>query len=116
MNVLLATLVALAGNFLLSLGMVLQKRNVAWIGATEKNAPSYRSARSGWIVGFVLMNVAPIFNYFALMGLPANVVSALIGANVAFTALLAAVFLKEGLGKRRLAFIALLFAALIQFL
>lgn len=113
MNVLPAALIALVGNFLLSLGMVLQKRNVAWIGAPEKGTPSYRSARSGWVLGFVLMNVAPIFNYFALMGLPANVVSALIGANVAFTALLAAVFLKEGLGKRRLAFIALLFAALV---
>lgn len=113
MNVVIAALIALAGNFLLSLGMVLQKRNVAWIGATEKRTPSYRAARSGWIVGFVLMNLAPIFNYFALMGLSANVVSALIGANVAFTALLAAVFLKEGLGRRRLAFIALLFAALM---
>jgi drug/metabolite transporter (DMT)-like permease len=112
-NVLVAAFIALLGNFLLSLGMVLQKRNVAWIGAADKKVPAYRRARSGWILGFALMNLAPIFNYFALMGLPANVVSALIGANVAFTALLAAFFLKEGLGKRRLAFILLLFAALM---
>jgi drug/metabolite transporter (DMT)-like permease len=112
-NVLLAALIALLGNFLLSLGMVLQKRNVAWIGAADKKVSAYRRARSGWILGFVLMNLSPVFNYFALTGLPANVVSALIGANVAFTAILAAFFLKERLGKRRLAFILLLFAALM---
>ncbi len=112
MSVLLACVLALMGNFLLSLGMVLQKKNVSWIGATDKKTREYHNALSGWLVGFVLMNIQPIFNYLALMGVDANVVSALIGANVAFTAILATTMLHEKLGHARLVYIILLFAAM----
>ena len=107
-----AIIIGLSGNFLLSLGMVLQKRHVAWMGRRGRRDAAFRRDLLGWLLGFVLMNVAPVTNYFALLGLAANVVSALIGADVAFTALLVAFFLKERLGGAELAWTAVLFVAL----
>lgn len=112
MGTLPASVLALMGNFLLSFGMVLQKKNVSWIGASDRSTREYHSACLGWFAGFILMNIQPIFNYLALMGLDANVVSALIGANVAFTAILAATMLHEKLGRARFFYILLLFAAM----
>ncbi|MBL8965676.1 MAG: DMT family transporter [Spirochaetaceae bacterium] len=107
----LAALIALVGNFLLSLGMVLQKKSVGWFGYKERKDRKYRRAKSGWIVGFTLMNLHPIFNYVALLGLPPNVVAAMIGTNVAFTSLLAALLLGEKINKRRITAFLLIFGA-----
>lgn len=107
-----AALLALAGNFVLSLGMVLQKRHVGWLGRKGGLGRESRRDRRGWTAGFVLMNLAPIFNYFALLGLAPNIVAAMIGSSVAFTTLLAALVLKERVGGRRLCWTGGLFAAL----
>jgi drug/metabolite transporter (DMT)-like permease len=112
MSPLPAIVIGLSGNFLLSLGMVLQKRHVAWMGYKGRRDAAFRRDLLGWLLGFILMNVAPVTNYFALLGLAANVVSALIGADVAFTALLVAFFLKEKLGGAEIAWTAVLFVAL----
>ncbi|HTX73984.1 MAG TPA: hypothetical protein VMC79_14230 [Rectinemataceae bacterium] len=112
LNPLIAALVALAGNFVLSFGMVLQKRNVAWIGHKGARDLAFVKARSGWLLGFLLMNLAPVFNYVALLGLPPNVVGAAIGSNVAFTAILSSAMLGERLGARRMLWTALMFAAM----
>jgi drug/metabolite transporter (DMT)-like permease len=122
---LLAALIALSGNFCLSLGMTLQKRHVGWIGSTPRKrppgkAPGIERRRAGrfyrdmapWFLGFALMNAAPVFSYFALMGLSTNVVGSFAGMSVAFTALLAKLWLKERLGRRRLAWTIALFAAI----
>lgn len=106
-----AALIALTGNFLLSLGMVLQKKNVCWFGHKGEKERKYRRAKYGWILGFTLMNLQPVFNYFALFGLPPNVVAAMIGTNVAFTSVLAAYMLGERLTRRRLAGAAVIFVA-----
>ena len=64
------------------------------------------------VLGFMLMNVVSVFTFFALMGLTTNVVSAITGTSVAFTAILAKLMLKERLGKGRLAWTIALFAAI----
>jgi drug/metabolite transporter (DMT)-like permease len=112
MNPLVAALIALVGNCILSLGMVLQKRNVGWLGAPDRHSAARRREMLGWLLGFGLMNIAPIFSYFSLLGLAANVVSSLVGSNVAFIALFSAFFLKERLERRRVLWSILLFAAL----
>jgi drug/metabolite transporter (DMT)-like permease len=58
------------------------------------------------------MNLVSVFTFFALMGLSTNVVSAITGTSVAFTAILAKLMLKERLGARRLAWTMALFAAI----
>lgn len=119
-----AALVALAGNFILSLGMAFQKRHVAWIGSSPRRsagrAPEGERRRAGrfyrdfasWFLGFMLVNIVPAFQYLALTGLSTNVVGAAAGTSIAFTAILAKVFLRESIGKRRLAWTAALFAAI----
>lgn len=101
---------ALSGSAILSLGLVLQKRHVAWLA--ERRYPGRSRDAALWVVGFVLMNVQPVFVYFALAGLAANVVAAAGGASVAFTALLSVPLLGERLTRRRIAWTLLLFAAL----
>ncbi len=102
----------LLGNFLLSLGMALQKRHIGWIGRKNDGSAEYRGDRRGWAFGFVLINLVPIFNYLALLGLPPSLVAAMTGTSVAFTSLLAALLLKERPGGLRLLWTALLFGAL----
>jgi drug/metabolite transporter (DMT)-like permease len=109
---LLAAFAALAGNFLLSLGMILQKRHVGWIGHKGSRDEAFRRARRGWLLGFTLMNAQPVFNFVALLGLPPNVVGAAAGSNVAFTAVLASLVLGERIGARRLAWTCAMFAAM----
>jgi drug/metabolite transporter (DMT)-like permease len=128
MSPLLAAGIAVCGNFLLSLGMALQKRHVGWIGSSPRRPPGTPPPglpqgdrrRKGrfyrdfgvWFLGFMIVNVTPIFPYFALLGLSTNVVGAAAGTSVAFTALLARLMLKERLGARRLAWTIALFAAM----
>jgi drug/metabolite transporter (DMT)-like permease len=107
-----AFLVALAGNALLSLGMVLQKRNIAFIGHRGERDAAFGRKRIGWISGFTLLNMAPVFNFVALLGLPSTIVAAASGSNVAFTALFSALLLGERIGPRSLALTALMFGAI----
>jgi drug/metabolite transporter (DMT)-like permease len=114
-----AAAIAVSGNFLLSLGMTLQKRHIAWIGRSPGHPPwrgrwdaSFYRDFALWFLGFTLMNIVSVFTYFALMGLSTNVVSAITGTSVAFTAILAKLMLKEKLGGGRLAWTITLFAAI----
>jgi drug/metabolite transporter (DMT)-like permease len=111
----LAATIAVSGNLVLSLGMTLQKAHVGWIG----HSPFRRRGKAAfyrdfplWLLGFMLMNVVSVFTFFALMGLSTNVVSAITGTAVAFTAILAKLMLKEKLGAGRLAWTVALFAAI----
>ncbi len=112
MNMYLAAGIALCGNFLLSLGMILQKRHVNWVSKDKAVRLQYRGDRAGWICGFILMNLVPIFNYVALFGLSPNIVAALIGSSIAFTSLLTALILKEKIGGKRLIWTGMLFVSL----
>ncbi|HET7838658.1 MAG TPA: hypothetical protein VFL04_02775 [Rectinemataceae bacterium] len=111
-SALLAAGAALLGNFLLSLGMTLQKRHIGWIGRKGPRDAAFRLDLLGWLAGFALMNIQPVFNDLALLGLPPNVVGAAAGSSVAFTAILASVLLHEGLGLRRLLWTGAMFAAM----
>lgn len=113
MSPIAAAFFALGSNLVLSLGMMLQKRNVSWLGRGRRRDGAFYRTVFGWSVGLVLVSVAPAFNYAALLGLPANAVAATAGSNVAFTALLSAIFLGERVGRRRLAWIVVLFGAIV---
>ncbi len=112
MSVFWAVILALASNLVLSLGMLLQKKHVAAFGAKDRKGAAYRADLVGWILGFVLMNIAPIPRFFALMGLPINVVNAFVGSNVAFTAIMAIFILRERMSRRQVLWSMFLLAAL----
>jgi drug/metabolite transporter (DMT)-like permease len=110
----LAAAVILAGNAVLSLGNTLQKLNIGWMDKGAAAAESRPCAASflGWLVGFALMNVVPVFQFIALLGLPANVVGAAAGSSVAFTAIFSRILLGEKLGARKAVLTLVLFASI----
>jgi drug/metabolite transporter (DMT)-like permease len=110
----LAAAVILTGNALLSLGNTLQKLNIGWMdkGLAGGNPRGRSLSFLGWLAGFALMNVVPVFQFVALLALPANVVGAAAGANVAFTAIFSRFLLGERLGARKIVLTTVLFAAI----
>jgi len=94
---LFSTAMAVIGSLIISLGLVLQKRGVAWFRHTNKNSAEYKLLRNIWFIGFVLNNLLSIFYYFALKGLSASVVGAMMGLNIIFSALFSRLILKEHL-------------------
>ena len=103
---------ALVSSALLSLGMILQKRHVAFIGHKGKRDKAFGRDRAGWIIGFTLVNLAPPFNYVALLGLPTNVVAGIAGSSVAFAAFFSALILRERITTRQIALTFALFGAI----
>ena len=113
LNPLIAAGAALSGNFILSVSMILQKRYVSWFGYKGLKDSAYRQKRFGWVLGFTLMNLAPILNYIALLGLPPNVVGAASGTNVAFTAILATFMLGERLNAGKIFWTGVMFSMMV---
>ena len=105
-------LLALCGNFILSLGLTLEKKHVGWIHSKQHGPRRQPEEIAWWGAGFLLTNIQPIFNYFALETLSANVVAALCGSNVAFTMLLSSWLLQEHIDRQKIRWIALMTASL----
>lgn len=108
MTVLSAYFLALMGNFLLSLGFSLQKKNVAWLSAKKRGKVRQTREVAGWAFGFLLMNLQPVFNYLALKGLAPNIVAAVSGSNIIFTILLSRILLGERIAREKWIWIVLL--------
>jgi drug/metabolite transporter (DMT)-like permease len=110
----LAAAVILAGNAVLSLGNTLQKVNIGWTDKALAGETARRRAIPflGWLVGFILMNIVPAFQFVALLGLPANVVAAFAGSSVAFTAIFSRLLIGERIGARKAVLTVALFAAI----
>lgn len=113
MSVFWAVVLVVLSNVMLSLGMLLQKKHVGWIGAADRRSRGFRSQLAVWVLGFTLMNLATVPRFFALYGLPINVVNAFFGSNVAFTAVMAVFILKERMSARQILWSAFLLAALV---
>lgn len=111
---LFSTVMAVMGSLTISLGLVLQKRGVAWFKHTDKNSAEFKLLRNIWLIGFALNNLLSIFYYFALKGLSASVVSAMMGLNIIFSAIFSKLILKEHLSKTviSLSLILVIFIAL----
>lgn len=95
MTTVAAYFTALFGNFLLSLGFSLQKKHVGWLSAKRRGERVRSGEIIGWTLGFILMNVQPIFNYFALGKLAPNIVASIGGSNIIFTIFLSYFLLSE---------------------
>lgn len=91
---------AVCGSIVISLGMVLQKKGVGWIGWKGPKDRHYRKLKTIWFTGFGLNNLLSIFYFFALKGLSSAVVGSMMGLNIAFSATFSALILKEPLSKR----------------
>jgi len=67
-----------------------------------------RSEVFGWLTGFILMNIQPVFNYIALEKLTPNIVAALSGSNIIFTIVLSYFLLGEHIKSSKIPWIGLL--------
>lgn len=108
MTTVAAYFTALFGNFLLSLGFSLQKKHVGWLSATRRHEKVRRGEIIGWTIGFILMNIQPVFNYLALGELAPNIVAAIGGSNIIFTIILSYFMLGEKTSMRKIPWIVLM--------
>lgn len=76
MRMIIAFIASLISYFILSLGFVLQKKGIKWSGLSD---------RILWLAGLLLVQIAPLFNFFSLQRLDASVVTAVSGSNIIFT-------------------------------
>lgn len=107
-----AYFIALCGNFVLSLGFSLQKKHVSWLSARRRGEKTKNREILGWTLGFILMNLQPIFNYFALEKLAPNIVASIGGSNIIFTIILSYFLLGEKILPRKIPAIGLMAASL----
>lgn len=101
------------GYFLVSLGSVLQKRGIGWIGHKGDHDAHYRQERLIWIVGFVLINLAQVPNFLALKGVNSYVVNAVSGLNIVFMVFLSRLILRERVLRSDYIYSGIIFAAIV---
>jgi drug/metabolite transporter (DMT)-like permease len=97
MKILFPYTMALIAYSLLSIGFVLQKKGIHWIGwKANKDRVFYRHLFT-WIIGFVIMNIYGIPSAIALKSLPPHIVSAFAGWGIVMLVFFSYLILKEKL-------------------
>jgi len=109
----IAALLALTAYAVLSLGMVLMKKGIAWIGHKGPRDNAWRRDRGTWIAGFLLSNLYVVPSLMALKTLTPHIVAAFAGFGVVVLVLLAAVVLGEKLHRSDVLYTAAIFLSII---
>lgn len=95
----LSIFMAVTAYSLLSLGFVLQKKGIQWMGWKGPKDKIFYSNLVTWIIGFIVMNAFPIPSAIALKNLPPHIVSAFAGWGIIMLVFFSFLFLKEKLHK-----------------
>jgi drug/metabolite transporter (DMT)-like permease len=109
----LSLALAVFASTLLSLGYVLQKKGIAWIGFKGRRDRRFYRSLSTWIAGFLLMNLYIVPNAAALRYLEPHIVSAMAGWGVIVLVALSARLLGEAVRPADLAHTLLIVAAIV---
>ncbi|MGE5604146.1 MAG: hypothetical protein ACM3YE_00455, partial [Bacteroidota bacterium] len=104
---------AVLGYFCTSLGFVLQKKGIGWLGHTGSKGPDYYRNLWVWSIGFALLNLAVLPNYLSLGVLNAYVVNAISGLNIVFMIFLSRLILNEPLLTRDYIYTLIMCAAIV---
>jgi drug/metabolite transporter (DMT)-like permease len=91
----LSFIIILIGNFIGSLGMVLQKYSITGLTETGAKKPPGGKLKAIWLLGFGCINLVPLFQFLAVGGLGTQKMGAATGVNVVFMLFLSAALLKE---------------------
>lgn len=83
--------------FFISLGFVLQKKGISWLGYQGAKDHRFYINRRLWFIGYILLNLAIIPNYLSLGVLNSYIVNAISGLNIIFTIFLSKFILNEKL-------------------
>lgn len=95
----LSIFMAATAYSLLSLGFVLQKKGIRWMGWKGPKNKIFYSNLITWIIGFIVMNVYPVPTAVALKNLPPHLVSAFAGWGIIMLVFFSFLLLKEKLYK-----------------
>jgi drug/metabolite transporter (DMT)-like permease len=90
---------ALLAYSCISIGFVLQKKGIHWMGWKEKKNKTYYRYLFLWLTGFVIMNIYGVPSAVALKRLPAHITAAFAGWGIVVLVFLSGFFLKEKLFK-----------------
>ncbi|MEN8223149.1 MAG: hypothetical protein ABFR36_07805 [Acidobacteriota bacterium] len=93
-NISALSMAAVAYSFV-SIGIVLQKKGIFWIGWKGLKDKTYYKHLAVWLSGFLLMNLYGIPSAIALKSLPPHQVSAFAGWGVIVLVFLSKFFLKD---------------------
>lgn len=110
---LLAIVMALTAYSLISIGFVLQKRGIHWMGWKGKKDSSFYKNLALWVTGFAIMNIYGVPSAIALKTLPPHIVAACAGWGIVTLVFLSHLFLKEPLYKSDYAFSLLVVAGIV---
>ncbi len=95
----MALIMAAIAYTLISIGFVLQKKGISWIGWKGEKDKKYFRNFLLWISGFIIMNIYGIPSAIALKTLPPHMVSAFAGWGIIVLVFLSKFFLKEQIFK-----------------
>ena len=109
----LSIFMAVTAYSLLSLGFVLQKKGIRWMGWKGPKDKIFYSNLITWVMGFIVMNVFPIPSAIALKNLPAHIVSAFAGWGIIMLVFFSFLLLKEKLNKTDYIFSFLVVAGIV---
>jgi drug/metabolite transporter (DMT)-like permease len=108
-----AALLALTAYGVLSTGMILMKKGIAWIGHQGPKDGAWRRDLGIWIAGFLLSNLYVVPSLVALKTLTPHIVAAFAGFGVVVLVLLAAAVLGEKLLRSDALYTAAIFLSII---
>jgi drug/metabolite transporter (DMT)-like permease len=90
-----AVAMALAAYTMLSLGFVMQKKGIGWMGWKGKKEKAFYRNLTVWTAGFLIMNIYGVPSAIALKALPPHIVSAFAGWGIIMLVLFSYLMLKE---------------------
>ncbi len=108
-----AALLALTAYGILSTGLVLMKKGIAWIGHQGPKGSVWRRDLGTWIAGFLLTNLYVAPSLAALKTLTPHIVAAFAGFGVVILVVLAAAVLGEKLHRSDALYTAAIFLSII---
>lgn len=103
---------ALTAYSFISIGFVLMKLGIGWIGWKGKRDITFYKDLFYWIAGFIIMNIYGIPSAIALKRLPPHIVAACAGWGIVVLVFLSRLLLKEKLFKMDWAFSLLIVAGI----
>jgi len=104
---------AVTAYSLLSLGFVLQKKGIHWMGWKGPKDKIFYSNLTTWIAGFIIMNTYPVPSAIALKNLPSHIVSAFAGWGIIMLVFFSFLLLKEKLYQTDYIFSLLVVAGIV---
>jgi multidrug transporter EmrE-like cation transporter len=113
MTSLFSILLTILAYTLLSIGFVLMKKGISWIGYKGKKDKLYYQNLFIWILGFIIMNSNIVPNTIALKFLEPHIVSAFAGWGIIMLVFFSHVILKERLFKPDFIYTAVIFISII---